>query len=386
MALRPIPDGPLRSGYTTGACATACTKAALLALLGQQDVREVSITLPAGPKVAFLLTQCIYNQHEAWCATLKDAGDDPDVTHGAEISCTVALNNTGEIDFLPGPGVGIVTLPGLAVPVGQPAINPVPRQMMRAVVAEVLARFGLVSGVSIRVAVAGGEALAKKTLNGRLGIVGGISILGTTGIVKPFSAEAYIASIVQGIDVALANGLTEVVINSGGRSEKLLRRLFEHLPAVGFIQYGNWIGETLEKINATPLASFTMGIMLGKAVKLAQGALNTHSNQSSWDRDWVVGLARTAGYPAERCTAIGQLTMAGNLTEVFPFAPAEAFYTELARRCHAVIGTVTGMRPCRLVLLDAGENYLVYEFGFDGAAVSPRSSFNPISYDSPSPA
>ncbi len=386
MALRPIPDGPLRSGYTTGACATACTKAALLALLGQQHMREVSITLPGGEEVRFELTHCAYNEHDARCATRKDAGDDPDVTHGAEISCTVALNDTGEVQFLPGPGVGIVTLPGLAVPVGEPAINPVPRQMMRAAVADVLARFGLANGVSIQVAVADGEALAKKTLNGRLGIVGGISILGTTGIVKPFSAEAYIASIVQGIDVALANGLTEVVINSGGRSEKLLRRLFEHLPALGFIQYGNWIGETLEKIATTSLASFTMGIMLGKAVKLAQGALNTHSNQSSWDRTWVAELAGAAGYPAERRAAIGQLTMAGNLTELFPFAPAEAFYAELARRCYAVVRTVTGARPCRLVLIDASEHYLVYEFGFDGAAFTDVSSSNPANYAGSSPA
>lgn len=374
MALRPIPDGPLRSGYTTGACATACTKAALLALLGQHAVREVSITLPGGEVVAFAMHGCEYDAGHARCATLKDAGDDPDVTHGAEISSTVSLNDTGEVVFLPGEGVGMVTLPGLAIPVGEPAINPVPRQMMRAVVAEVLAEFAVASGVSISVAVAGGEALAHKTLNGRLGIVGGISILGTTGIVKPFSAEAYIASIVQGIDVALANGLTEVVINSGGRSEKLLRHLFGHLPAVGFIQYGNWIGETLEKITTSPLTSFTMGIMLGKAVKLAQGALNTHSNQSSWDRDWVAGLALAAGYPAARCAAIAQLSMAGNLTELFPFASAEAFYAELARHCYAVVRTVTGARPCRLVLIDAADHYLAYEFGMGSAAVFPPSS------------
>jgi cobalt-precorrin-5B (C1)-methyltransferase len=257
--------------------------------------------------------------------------------------------------------------------------------MMRAVVAEMLAEFEVESGVSISVAVAGGEALAQKTLNGRLGIVGGISILGTTGIVKPFSAEAYIASIVQGIDVALANGLAEVVINSGGRSEKLLRRLFGHLPAVGFIQYGNWIGETLDKLTTTPLASFTMGIMLGKAVKLAQGALNTHSNQSSWDRDWVTGLAQAAGYPAARCAAIAQLTMAGNLTELFPFAPTEAFYAELARRCYAVVCTVTGPLPCRLVLIDATEHYLVYEFGFENAAATPSAS-HPAGLPGPSPA
>jgi len=364
MGLRPVPEGPLRSGYTTGACATACTKAALQALLRQEAVAEVTITLPGGEVVNFALHSCEYDTQQARCATFKDAGDDPDVTHGAEISCTISLNDTGEVVFLPGEGVGTVTLLGLAIAVGEPAINPVPRQMMRAVVAEVLAAEGADSGVSISVAVAGGAQLAQRTLNGRLGIVGGISILGTTGIVKPFSAEAYVASIEQGIDVALANGLPEVVINSGGKSEKLLRQLFGHLPAVGFIQYGNWIGETLAKIAASPLASFTMGIMLGKAVKLAQGALNTHSNQSSWDRDWVTTLAAEAGYPAGRCAAIAQLTLASGLTELFPFAATEPFYGVLARHCHATIGTVTGARPCRLVLIDATEQFIAYEFDF----------------------
>jgi cobalt-precorrin-5B (C1)-methyltransferase len=363
MGLRPVPEGPLRSGYTTGACATACTKAALRALLRQEAVPEVAITLPGGEVVVFEMHSCAYDAQKARCATRKDAGDDPDVTHGAEISCTVSLNDTGAVVFLPGEGVGTVT-PGLAIAVGEPAINPVPRQMMRAVVAEVLAEEGAAPGVSISVAVAGGAQLAQRTLNGRLGIVGGISILGTTGIVKPFSAEAYVASIVQGIDVALANGLTEVVINSGGKSEKLLRHLFAHLPAVGFIQYGNWIGETLDKIAASPLASFTMGIMLGKAVKLAQGALNTHSNQSSWDRAWVAALAAEAGYPAERCAAIAQLTLASGLTELFPFTATEPFYGVLARHCHAVMGTVTGTRPCRLVLIDATEQFITYEFDF----------------------
>lgn len=371
MGLRPVPEGPLRSGYTTGACATACTKAALRALLRQEAVAETTITLPGGEVVAFALHSCAYDATQARCATFKDAGDDPDVTHGAEISATVSLNATNEVVFLPGEGVGTVTLPGLALAVGEPAINPVPRQMMRTVVAEVLAAEGAeAAGVSISVAVAGGAQLAQRTLNGRLGIVGGISILGTTGIVKPFSAEAYVASIEQGIDVALANGLTEVVINSGGKSEKLLRHLFDHLPAVGFIQYGNWIGETLAKIAASPLTSFTMGIMLGKAVKLAQGALNTHSNQSSWDRNWVAALAAEAGYPAARCAAIAQLTLASGLTELFPFAVAEPFYEVLARHCHATIGTVTGARPCRLVLIDATEQFIAYEFSF-GAELAP---------------
>lgn len=377
MGLRPVPEGILRSGYTTGACATACTKAALLALMRQKAVPQVTIALPGGEEATFTMKECTYTAAEAFCSTVKDAGDDPDVTHGAEIGCTVSFNDTGGVAFLPGEGVGLVTLPGLAVAVGEPAINPVPRQMMRAVVAEVLAQCHVRRGVSISVSVVNGALLAQKTLNARLGIVGGISILGTTGIVKPFSAEAYIASIVQGIDVALANGLTEVVINSGGRSEKLLRDQFAHLPAVGFIQYGNWIGETLEKIAGSPLASFSMGIMLGKAVKLAQGSLNTHSNQSSWDKEWVAGLAREAGYPAGRCAAIAELPIAGRLTELFEFRPAEPFYGALARRCYGVINTVTGALPCRLVLIDAAEHFLAYEFGFGPNNVHPEPPREP---------
>jgi cobalt-precorrin-5B (C1)-methyltransferase len=365
MDLLPIPEGNLRSGYTTGACATACTKAALLSLIRQQVVRSVAITLPVGETVEFTIHRCEYTAEKAFCSTIKDAGDDPDVTHGAEVGSTVYFNSEHTVRFLSGEGVGTVTLPGLSVPVGEPAINPVPRQMMQQVVAEVLAEHGMNRGVSISISVGNGEALAQRTLNGRLGIVGGISILGTTGIVRPFSAEAYVASIVQGIDVALANGLSEVVINSGGRSEKLLRSLFPVIPALGFIQYGNWIGETLEKIKNSPLQSFTMGMMLGKAVKLAQGNLNTHSSQSSWDKAFIAQLAADARYSPERCTSILNLTMARGLTDVFEFSASEPFYTALANRCQKVIATQTGQLPCRIVLMDATEKYLMYEFGFN---------------------
>ncbi|WP_212003693.1 cobalt-precorrin-5B (C(1))-methyltransferase [Chitinophaga sp. HK235] len=360
MSLKPVPQGDLRWGYSTGACATACTKAALLALLEQDEVASVTIVLPDGEEVLFKIHACSFNGTQATCATYKDSGDDPDVTNGAEIAVTVSFGGPQPVSFLPGEGVGIVTLPGLSVPVGEPAINPVPRSMMAGVVTDICERYLVNRNISISVSVSNGAVLAEKTLNARLGIVGGISILGTTGRVKPFSAAAYIASIEQGIDVALANGLQTVVVNSGGRSEKILRNLYPQLPAVAFVQYGNWIGETLAKINTTPLHSFTIGMMLGKAVKLAAGSLNTHSNQSSWDKDFVAQLAASAGYPHEKCEAIRQLNMARGLTELFPFQESEPFYPALAAQCRRVLQAALRPVDFEIVLIDATDKYLLY--------------------------
>ena len=384
MSLLPVPKGDLRWGYSTGACATACTRAALIALITQEEVGAIEIELPYGTAgaedpqpgaggaaraVLFRIHACSFSPGAARCATYKDGGDDPDVTHGAEIAVTVCFNTEGEVLFLPGEGVGMVTLPGLAIPVGQPAINPVPRRMMKKAVVEIMELYGIERGVSISVSVTGGEAIAAKTLNGRLGIVGGISILGTTGLVKPFSAAAYIASIEQGIDVALANGSPDIVINSGGRSEKLLQTWAPGRPAWAFIQYGNWIGETLAKIRSSAVSSFTIGMMLGKAVKLAAGNLNTHSSEAAWDKEFVAGLAAAAGYGGgvgdEQDTgiaaAIGGLNRAGRLAEIFPFLPGEPFYAMVAAACRAVIRREVGDRSFTLVLIDAADNFLVFK-------------------------
>lgn len=357
MSLQPVPAGPLRTGYTTGACATACTKAALTALLKQANVEEIEITLPLGQQVVFKVT-CTFDAHQATCTTVKDAGDDPDVTNGATIGSTVCLNDQEDVVFLRGEGVGVVTLPGLALAVGEPAINPVPRKMMRDAVNFLRHQYGIVRGVDVRVFVVNGEEIAKKTLNARIGILGGISILGTTGIVKPFSASAYIASITQGIDVALANGCDTVVINSGGRSENILKRRFEQLPEYAFIQYGNWIGETLEKIKSSPLREVKMGIMLGKASKLAQGELDTHSGKGSWDKEFIYALAIKSGYPEEQCKPILELNMARRLTEIFPFTAEEPFYKALAQKCYDVCKAVIPEVSLEILLIDANDNIL----------------------------
>lgn len=347
----------LRTGYTTGACATACTKAALTALLTQQPVEEIEITLPLGQKVLFKVT-CSFNPTHATCTTIKDGGDDPDATHGATIGSTVSLNAGSEVVFLRGEGVGIVTLPGLAIGVGEPAINPVPRKMMQDAVNFIRHQYQLSQGVDIKIFVVNGEEIARKTLNARIGILGGISILGTTGIVKPFSAAAYIASITQGIDVSIANGCDTVVINSGGRSENILRKRFALLPEYAFVQYGNWIGETLDKIRTTPLQHVKMGIMLGKACKLAQGELDTHSGKSSWDKQFIYEMAMNCGYTVEQCKPILALNMARRLTELFPFNAGEPFYRELRDRCYAICKAIIPAVHLEILLIDANDNII----------------------------
>jgi cobalt-precorrin-5B (C1)-methyltransferase len=332
--LQEIPEGPLRSGYTTGACATACSKAALQALLTQKEVKQVAIMLPVGEMATFDMVSCVTSLTESTCTTQKDAGDDPDVTHGAIIGATVQLNNTGTIRFLQGKGVGKVTLPGLEINVGEPAINPVPRLMIENACKKVLAEHGLEDkGVDVTIFVEEGDKIAKRTLNERLGIIGGISILGTTGIVTPFSASSYIASIRQGIDVALANGVDELVINSGARSEKSLKSMFPHLPEFAFIHYGNWIGETLQKVSESAVKKVNMGIMLGKAVKLAEGQLDTHSSKNTWNKAFIYQLAKSAHYPENVLNQVSALNMAGRLTELFNFTPEELFYQVLLESC-----------------------------------------------------
>lgn len=360
--LQDIPDGPLRTGYTTGACATACTKAALQAFISQEKVNKVEITLPIGEKALFNILSCHLNAHESSCTTRKDAGDDPDVTHGAIIGAHIQWNNTGEIRFLQGKGVGKVSLPGLEIRVGEPAINPVPRRMIESACKKLLSEHSLEhKGVDVTIFVEDGAMLAKRTLNERLGILGGISILGTTGIVTPFSASSYIASIRQGIDVAVANGSNELVLNSGARSEKYLKSLFPELPEFAFIHYGNWIGETFQKIAESPVRKVYMGIMLGKAVKLAEGQLDTHSGKNSWNKEFVYKLAKTAQYPDAITDQILQLNMAGRLTELFTFTSVENFYQLLLKFCFDHCLKLAPHIDLVLFLIDKDGAYIKYQ-------------------------
>ena len=278
------PATQLRRGWTTGACATAATKAALMGLWGGAPFpKEVQITLPNGETPTFDIKTNAVTADTATAGIIKDAGDDPDVTHGALIKVTVAKSDGGVV-FCAGEGVGTVTKAGLPIGVGEPAINPVPRAMMDEVVAEMASEYGQPPDIKITVEVVNGKAIAEKTWNPRLGIVGGLSILGTTGIVRPFSCAAWIASIHRGIDVARADGATHVAGCTGNTSEKVVKGMF-NLPDHAMLDMGDFAGGMIKYLRRNPVDHVTIGGGIGKLTKLAQGAVDLHSGRSQVDFD-----------------------------------------------------------------------------------------------------
>ncbi len=314
------PDGKLRRGWTTGACATAAARAAWEALLTGQFPDPVRITLPRGESPAFPLAERQLDSDSATAGVIKDAGDDPDVTHGALILATVrrAAAGTG-IVFRAGEGVGTVTKAGLPLPVGDPAINPAPRAMMAAAVSEVAAAHGVPADAEITIAVPGGEAIAERTWNPRLGIVGGLSILGTTGIVIPYSCSAWIQSIRSGIDVARANGVTHVAGATGKTSEAAVATHYG-LGESALIDMGDFAGGMLKYLRDHPVPRVTVAGGFAKMVKLAQGHADLHSSRSQVDfgrlAAWLEELgaeAQTIEAARRANTAAEVLTLAGGL-------------------------------------------------------------------------
>jgi cobalt-precorrin-5B (C1)-methyltransferase len=285
---------PLRYGWTTGACATAAVKAAFTALRTGGFPDPVGITLPKGHTPSFPLADTGLGGGRAMAAIVKDAGDDPDVTHGAVIRATVWDGAAGSgVTFLAGPGVGTVTKPGLPLAVGEPAINPVPRKLIR----EVLGG----ADVVVEISVDDGAKLAEHTWNPRLGIVGGLSILGTTGIVVPYSCSAWIDSIRRGVDVARAVGHTHVAACTGSTSEQAVVRHYG-LPEDALLDMGDFAGAVLKYLRRHPIARLTIAGGFAKLTKLAEGHLDLHSKRSTVDLD---ALARRvgAGPLAERIAA-----------------------------------------------------------------------------------
>ena len=351
---------PLRSGFTTGACATAASKAALLALLGEPVGDSVEVLFPDGERLSLPITAAFLGASEPFsdqrgrsvrkepaaaaglrtppCATarvIKDAGDDPDVTNGREIVATVAFSNEPGIHFLQGEGVGRVTLPGLGLPIGGPAINHVPRQMMEQNLSELYD-----GGLDVTISVPGGRELAQRTFNPKLGIVDGISIIGTSGIVRPFSNEAFVDAIRREIEVAVAVGAERLVINSGAKSEAFLKARYPDLPPQAFVHYGNFIGETLKIADELQIPRVTMGIMLGKAVKLAEGHLDTHSKSVVMNKDFLKEVAAGAGCSSAAAEAIDRLTLARELWKGLPSEDAKRFFSAIVARCYAACASV----------------------------------------------
>ncbi|MDK1475430.1 cobalt-precorrin-5B (C(1))-methyltransferase [Streptomyces sp. 549] len=285
----------LRSGWTTGACATAATTAAYTALLTGDFPDPVTVTLPKGHTPAFALAVEELAEGRATAGVVKDAGDDPDVTHGALVRVTVTPLPPGSgVVFRAGPGVGTVTKPGLPLPVGEPAINPVPRDLMRRHVAEVAARHGGSGDVCVEVSIDHGEEIARSTWNPRLGILGGLSVLGTTGVVVPYSCSAWIDSIRRGVDVARAAGRTHVAGCTGSTSERTAAA--EHgLPEDALLDMGDFAGAVLKYVRRHPVDRLTICGGFAKLSKLAHGHLDLHSARSQVDKGFLAALARRGG-------------------------------------------------------------------------------------------
>ena len=371
---------PLKSGYTTGACATAAAKAALLALLSRKEQTESQITLPSGEQITLPVAYTEWAGCSATCTVIKESGDDPDVTNHSRIRVTVQLSldvsgcatvmaqeehcqetesdDTGRVIFQAGEGVGTVTLPGLGLKVGGPAINATPRKMIRQELIPLLPSPDSVAIVTV--SVPGGEELAKRPFNPKLGIIGGISIIGTSGIVRPFSSDAFIASIRKEASVAKAIGCETLVINSGAKSERYLRSLYASLPPQSFVHYGNFIGETLKIAADLGFKQVILGIMIGKAVKLAEGFLDTHSKKVVMNKGFLQDVAKEAKCEEATVDAINRITLARELWELLAEKEQNRFFPLLLQKCKSYCAPILPDGELTLLLISE-EGKVLYQ-------------------------
>ena len=329
---------PLHSGLTTGTCATAAAIAATMNLTKGETPAEVPVLLPNGETIPVAV---VYSNDYAYC--IKEAGDDPDVTDGIEVRAYVEPSNHFEI--VGGEGVGRFTLPGFDYPLGEAAINKGPREMMRKNIQE---------NVRIIISVPDGAEIAKKTFNPRLGIEGGISIIGVSGIVKPFSEEAFIDSIHKCMEVAKASGAERVVINSGAKSERFVRTMYPELPRQAFVEYGNYIGETLKIANELGIKHVTLGVMLGKAVKLAAGHLDTHSRKTTMDIRFIQQMLQESDITVD----ISNITLARELWDIIPSNQLNDFAQTVIRHCATYCNPILPEGSLTILLID--ENGKIY--------------------------
>ncbi len=329
--------GLLRTGYTTGTCATAATKAALIAMITKTPTKEVVVTLPKGNTMTLAIKECKFNGNSVQCVVIKDAGDDPDVTNGAEIVSTVTLtDNVGIIDIDGGKGVGRVTKPGIGLDIGKPAINPTPMKMIKNVVNEVANDQLRSNGVKVVISVPAGEELAKLTDNPRLGIIGGISILGTSGIVIPYSTGSFTASIRQGLDVAKAMGHDTVVLTTGGRSDDFAKELLK-FPEHCFVQMGDFAAYSVRQAAMKGMKKVIIAGFIGKLSKIAMGVKQTHVKGSHVDMDFLASVAREHGANDELVNEIKKANTARHVSEIVMAHKLAGYFDVL---CEKVCGVM----------------------------------------------
>ena len=349
----------LRTGWTTGTCASAAAKAATTALDTGEIQHAVEVGLPDGQRVRFPVDECTLTGTQAEAVVVKDAGDDPDVTHGARLTATVRWRDEPGIELDGGVGVGVVTKPGLGLELGGPAINPVPRAMITQAVGEAV-DLGK-HGVTVIISVPDGERMARKTTNARLGIIGGISILGTTGIVRPFSTASWRASVEQAISVLAAQGEDTVVLCTGGRTEKGAMKLLPELPEVCFVEVGDFTGAALRQAVQHELKRVVFAGMAGKLTKLAAGVLMTHYTRSKVDLALLEDITRSAGGPGDLAVQVGHANTARHAAELWdqagllPAAGRELCARAarvLSRFCAEIAGPGQPAPAIRVIMVD----------------------------------
>ena len=324
-----------RKGYTTGACSAAAAKAATLGLINGLVPKTVECDLPNGQKVMFEIADSGFDGTTAHAVVIKDAGDDPDVTDKAALTAHVQLlpQHQGEVVLKGGEGVGKITMQGLGLEVGGAAINPVPYENIKANVVNIATELLQKVGLEVTISVPGGEKIAKKTLNSRLGIVGGISILGTTGIVHPYSTAAFRASVIQGIEVAANQGQQVVVLTTGGRTEKFTMVQLPELAQASFVQMGDFLKYALDTVIKCEIPQVVIGGMVGKLTKIAQGETITHANRNAVNTGLLADIAADIGVSREICDEIKQSTMARYASErMEELGLIQPFYQALGQR------------------------------------------------------
>jgi cobalt-precorrin-5B (C1)-methyltransferase len=347
----------LRTGYTTGACAAAAAKGACMCLF-DQEAESIELVLPGGQAAVFVPEIMLRANTTAQCGVRKDAGDDPDATHNALIKARVVLLDEPVVIIKGGPGVGRVTRPGLAVQPGQPAINPVPRQMIMDAVRSIVPE-GM--GAEVVISVVDGENIARKTLNHRLGIIGGISILGTTGIVVPYSHEAYRDSIKCSLEVAQAMGLDTVVLSTGKTSEKTAQKIFRDLPEESFILMGDYFSFAVKEAVHHGMRRVIMACYPGKLLKMAAGCESTHVGSSAIDLSVLADAAALAGADTAVIKETGTANTVRHAFSCFDAALKHAVCKRLAKRAlDAAMKMVDTHFICDMIVLSF-ENEILFK-------------------------
>ena len=359
MDLSEKPEGKLRTGFTTGTCATAASKAAILAIIEQKKIESISVLLPKRDKIEIKINCCDFQKESARCTVIKDGGDDPDVTHGAEIIVDLELTskiNTIEIDG--GNGVGRVTKPGLGLEIDEAAINPTPKKMMIENITEVAISILKKNGIKLVISVPKGKEIALKTDNPRIGILDGISILGTSGIVIPYSTASFAAAIRQQIDVIRSMNDDKVVLTTGGRSGDFARKIIE-LPDHSFIQMGDFSGYTISQCAKKEITKAYVAGFIGKFAKMATGVKQTHVKGSKVNMDFLADLAKKCGANEKIIQEIKNANTARNVQEIVQKYNLDGFFEQV---CLEVFNQMKNHSenkvPIEVILFDFDGNIL----------------------------